>query len=288
MRLLVAASQASHTDGVQARDEHPARIDDAAVADIGTEREFMDALRLLKARSGLSYRDIAVRMSRVAPRQAMAKSTLATLFAQDTLPRRPGQLTAIVDVLAQELTESADLAARYLAAWTRLMTARSARAGGTAGASQRVEQASPPAMPAVVPVPSPVPPQARYRAPLYYQPAYREPCVPAAIHAQAEGEFGPAGGFLTLLVGGLILSVITWLPFMHSGFSFWLIWLCWGGPILPLLALVPGRSRVSSSDELPAEYVRYEHLRATERVSSTPLMKQPPAVLPPRGASSAL
>jgi hypothetical protein len=97
-----------------------------------TEREFMDALRVMKARSGLSYRDIAMRMSRVAPRQAMAKSTLAALFAQDTLPRRPGQLTAIVDVLAEELAESADVAARYLAVWTRLMTARSARpAGGT-------------------------------------------------------------------------------------------------------------------------------------------------------------
>ncbi len=113
MRLLGAASQAAHTDAVQAKDAHPARIGDAAVEDIGTEREFMDALRVLKARSGLSYRDIAMRMSRVAPRQAMAKSTLAALFAQDALPRRPGQLTAIVDVLAGELAESADLAARY-------------------------------------------------------------------------------------------------------------------------------------------------------------------------------
>jgi hypothetical protein len=71
---------------VQARTEHPARIDDAAAEDMRTEREFMDALRVLKARSGLSYRDIAMRMSRVAPRQAMAKSTLAALFAQDALP----------------------------------------------------------------------------------------------------------------------------------------------------------------------------------------------------------
>jgi hypothetical protein len=93
MRLLVAASQAAHTDGVQAREAHPAGNEDAPVEDIRTEREFMDALRVLKARSGLSYRDIAIRMSRVAPRQAMAKSTLAALFAQDTLPARlPGSL----------------------------------------------------------------------------------------------------------------------------------------------------------------------------------------------------
>lgn len=270
MRLLGAASQAAHTDGVQARDEHPARIDDAAVEDIRTEREFMDALRVLKARSGLSYRDIAMRMSRVAPRQAMAKSTLAAFFAQDTLPRRPGQLTAIVDVLAEELTESADLAARYLAAWTRLMTARSALPGGTADASQWPEQASPPAMPAVVPVSPPVPPQARYPAPLCYQPTYREPCVSVATHAQAKSEFEQAGGLLPLLVGGTILSVITWLPFAGSGISFWWIWLGWCGPILLFspLALLSRQSRVSSSDELPAGYVRYEHRRATERLPS--------------------
>jgi hypothetical protein len=264
MRLLVAASQAAHTDGVQAREAHPAGNEDAPVEDIRTEREFMDALRVLKARSGLSYRDIAIRMSRVAPRRAMAKSTLAALFAQDTLPRRPGQLTAIVGVLAGELTESADVPARYLAAWTRLMTSRPAVPGGTADASQRPEQASRPSMP----VSPPVPPQGRYRVPLYYQPAYRDPCVPATTHAQATSEIGQAGGFLTFLVGGLILSVITWLPFMHSGISFWLIWLCWGGPILPLVALLPGRSRGSRSGGLPAEYVRYEHRRATERLPS--------------------
>jgi hypothetical protein len=66
-------------------------------------------------------------MSQVAPRHAMAKSTLAALFAQDALPRRPGQLTAIVDVLTAELTEPADVSAGYLEAWTRLMNARVAK-----------------------------------------------------------------------------------------------------------------------------------------------------------------
>ena len=97
---------AAHTARMQAQDEHPARIAGAAPEVIRTEREFMDALRALRVRSGLSYRDIALRMSRVAPRHAMAKSTLAALFAQHALPRRPGQLTAIVDVLTAELTGS--------------------------------------------------------------------------------------------------------------------------------------------------------------------------------------
>jgi hypothetical protein len=243
--LLVAASQLTDTGVVQAKDAHPARIGDAAVEDIGTEREFMDALRVLKARSGLSYRDIAMRMSRVAPRQAMAKSTLAALFARDVLPRRPGQLTAIVEVVAG----SADLAAHYLAAWTRLMTARSALPGGAADASQR---------PPVVPPPPPAAPQPRYPAHLYRQPAYREPWLPAATAAQASREDQGARGFITALVVGLILSVITWLPFRNSGFSFWLIWLCWGGPVLPL-AFLHRPSRMPGSDRLPTEYVRSEY-----------------------------
>jgi hypothetical protein len=41
----------------------------------------------------------------------MAKSTLAALFARDALPRRPGQLTAIVKVLAAELAAPAESAA---------------------------------------------------------------------------------------------------------------------------------------------------------------------------------
>jgi len=263
MRLLVAASQAAHTDDVQASDEHPARMGDAAVEEIGTEREFMDALRVLKARSGLSYRDIATRMTRVAPRQATAKSTLAAFFARDVLPRRPGQLTAIVDVLAGELSESADLAARYLAAWTRLMTARSARTDG----SPRTEPASPPAVPTAVPPSLPVPPQARYPAPLYYQPANREPGAPAATDVDTRSDYEKAGGLVPLLVGGTIVSVITWIPFADSAIAFWWIWLGWCGPILVLglLAFLFRQSRASSSDELPAEYVRYEYRRTTER-----------------------
>src|SRR5690349_15205146 len=96
---------------MRAQDEPPAGTDGTAPEAIRTEPEFMDALRALRARSGLSYRDVALRLSRVAPRHAMAKSTLAALFGRDALPRRPGQLTAIVEVLAAELAAPAESAA---------------------------------------------------------------------------------------------------------------------------------------------------------------------------------
>jgi hypothetical protein len=43
---------------MQAQDEHPASIDGAAPEFIRTKREFMDVLRALRVRSGLSYRDV--------------------------------------------------------------------------------------------------------------------------------------------------------------------------------------------------------------------------------------
>jgi hypothetical protein len=72
-----------------------------------------------KARSGLSYRDIAARMSRTDPRHAMARSTLASLLAGNSLPRRPGQVAA----LAAELNEPGQTP-RYMHAWSRLVAAR--------------------------------------------------------------------------------------------------------------------------------------------------------------------
>jgi hypothetical protein len=67
--------------------------EDTDMSGIRSEHDFMDALRGLKARSGLSYRDIVARISRADPRQATARSTLADLLAGNALPRRPGQLT---------------------------------------------------------------------------------------------------------------------------------------------------------------------------------------------------
>jgi hypothetical protein len=238
---------------MQAQDEHPASRD--ALKGIRTEREFMDALRALRVRSGLSYRDVAVRMSQVAPRHAMAKSTLAALFARDALPRRPGQLTAIVDVLTAELTEPADVSADYLEAWTRLMTARVAQQGAPAGP----QQASPPLLPpaAVAPVS------------LYSQPAYRKSGGPCATPDQAKSDFEKAGGLWPLLVGGTVLSLITWLPFADGPVSFWMVWLGWCGPTLVLSAIAAlfGQLRGSRSAELPAEYIRYEQRTTPRRPS---------------------
>jgi hypothetical protein len=211
----------------------------------------------LRVRSGLSYRDVAGRMSQVAPRHAMAKSTLAALFAQDALPRRPGQLTAIVDVLTAELTEPADVSAGYLEAWTRLMTARSAQRGTPPGP----QQASPPLL-----APAAVVPPPRRPAPLYSQPAYRKPDGPCATPDQAKSDFEEAGGLWPLLVGGTALSLITWLPFADGPVPFWAVWLGWCGPVLVLSAIAAlfGQPRGSGSAELPAEYIRYEQ-RTTPR-----------------------
>ncbi len=226
----------------------------------------MDALRALRVRSGLSYRDIVLRMSRVAPRHAMAKSTLAALFAQDALPRRPGQLTAIVDVLTAELTEPADVSARYLEAWTRLMTARSAQPGAPAGPPQ---QTPPPALPAAAVASPPAVPPPRRPAPLYCEPAYRGSSGPRTMPDEAKSDFEKAGGLWPLLAGGTVLSVITWLPFADGPVPFWAIWLGWCG--LPLLftaiAAVFRQPRGSSSAELPAEYLRYEQRSIPRRPS---------------------
>jgi hypothetical protein len=221
---------------------------------IRTEREFMDALRGLRVMSGLSYRDVALRMSHAAPRHAMAKSTLAALFAQDGLPRRPGQLAAIVDVLTAELAEPADMSARYLEAWTRLMTARSAQPSPTAGP----QQASPPVMPPWQP------------APLYSRPAYRQAGDRCTTPDEAKSEFEQAGGTWPLLIFGTVLSVITWLVVPGGPVSFWMIWLMWCGPVLVVAAIAElfRHPRSSDSPELPDEYLRYEQHHTTPRSPS--------------------
>ncbi|MFL6076140.1 MAG: hypothetical protein ACJ73S_22340 [Mycobacteriales bacterium] len=243
---------------MQAQDEHPASR--AAPDAIRTEREFMDALRALRVRSGLSYRDVAVRMSRVAPRHAMAKSTIAALFARDALPRRPGQLTAIVDVLTAELTEPAGVSADYLEAWTRLMTARSAQQGTPAAPRQASLPLPPPAAVASPPV---------RPAPLYPQPTDRKSGAPYAAPDEARSEFEQAGGLWPVLAGGTALSLVTWLLFAGGPVSFWAVWLAWCGPVLALNAIAAlfRQPRGSRSAELPAEYVRHEQRTAARRPS---------------------
>ncbi len=251
---------------MQAQDEHSAGIDGAAPEGLRSEREFMDALRALRVRSGLSYRDVALRMSRVAPRHAIAKSTLAALFAQHAIPRRPGQLTAIVDVLTAELPGQADASARYLEAWTRLVTTRSAPR--TSIAPDAPSPALPPAMsPRVSPaLATATALLSRQAAPLYALSAYQQPGCQGAAPADTRSDFEKAGGLLPLLFWGTVISVITWLPFIDGPVPFWAIWLMWCGPVLLFSAIAAlfGQPRGSGSAELPAEYVRYEQ-RTTPR-----------------------
>jgi hypothetical protein len=198
----------------------------------------MNALRALKARSGLSYRDIAWRMSRVAPRHAVAKSTLASLFAQNVLPRRPGQLTALVDVLAGELNEPSEVTSRYLEAWSRLKSAR-------------------PCAPAAAPPPG------GYRAPSYHQ-ADWEPRYPAAALAESarEPRSRQVGQLLPWLALLSVFSSVFWAALPPNVVSFWLIWImfCWPVFLGFLFVMVgSGGPRRSSVGELPAEYLRLEY-----------------------------
>jgi len=242
-------------------------VERAAAGSIRSEREFMDALRALKARSGLSYRDIARRMSRMAPQHAVAKTTLASLFAQNALPRRPGQLTALVDVLAGELNEPAEVTSRYLEAWSRLMAAR---AGGPAGLAAPVtpqrqpEPARAPATLAVPAAPPPGRPPGGYRAPLYHQADYWEPRYPAAAPAESPREFrsGLAGRLLKWLALLSAVSYVSWAFLPPHVVSFWLVWImyCWPVLLFGPVFLVRGRGpRRSSVRELPAEYLRTEY-----------------------------
>jgi transcriptional regulator with XRE-family HTH domain len=174
---------------------------------IQSEREFMDALRALRARSGLSYRDLARRMSLVAPQHAVSKSTLASLFAQDALPRRRGQLAALVSVLVLELDEPAEETSQYLTAWSRLMTTRSATATVPAHPPHQPQKphqpqqaapsattpqaapsaAAPPATGALAGgAPATGAPTGRYRVPLYQPADNRQADYRETEHWQAE------------------------------------------------------------------------------------------------------
>jgi hypothetical protein len=224
-----------------------------------SERDFMDALRVLKARSGLSYRDMAAQMSRTDPRHAVARSTLASLLAGDSLPRRPGQVAALVEVLAAELNEPG-LAPRYLRAWSRLIAARG--------------EAAPPAAPAPAPSAPLVPqvPADRPAASVRMQPA----APPCAAASPSEGLLSgrQIGAFLfwlaLLTVVALVMSAM-----MPPGVPLWVLWLVNTSPVL-LAALVNwlgrdgGRRRAGLRDA-PAEYLRAEY-RGVEWDSRTGLV----------------
>jgi hypothetical protein len=214
----------------------------------GSERDFMDALRVLKARSGLSYRDIAARMSRTGPRHALARSTLASLLAGNSLPRRPGQVAALVEVLAAELNEPGQTP-RYMQAWSRLIAAR-----GETG----LPAAPAPALPAPLALRTPA---ARPAASVRVRPP--DP-FGAATTSPPENPFsGPQIRalffWLTLLT---VIALAMW-AMLPPGVPLWLVWLASIWP-LPLAGLVSwlgrdGRRHRARLSDAPAEYLRTEY-----------------------------
>jgi hypothetical protein len=215
-----------------------------------SERDVLDALRALKARSGLSYRDIAARMSRTDPRHAVARSTLANLLAGNSLPRRPGLVVALVEVLAAELNVPAHTQ-HYRQAWSRLIAARSRpQPAGVAGGDR------------------PDPPTAAVAA------AQPDACVrvspPDRLAVAASPQENPVSGrqvgavlFWLALLSGFAVVMASTVP----GVSFWWVWLMTIWP-LPLAALVNwfGRDRrrhQAGLHEAPAEYlhIEYRHSR---------------------------
>jgi len=228
-----------------------------------SERDFMDALRVLKARSGLSYRDIAARMSRTGPRHAMARSTLASLLAGNSLPRRPGQVAALVEVLAAELDEPGQTR-RYMQAWSRLIAARS---------EAQLPAAPAPALPAPLVLRAPAArPAASVRVPPPDPPG-------AATTSPPEDPFsGPQMRalffWLTLLT---VIAFVMWAT-LPPGVPFWLIWLAIIWP-LPLGGLVnglgrDGRRRRAGLNGAPAGYLRTEY--RDSRPAAQPGLGGPP------------
>ena len=214
----------------------------------GSERDFMDALRVLKARSGLSYRDIAARMSRTGPRHAMARSTLASLLAGNSLPRRPGQVAALVEVLAAELDEPGQTP-RYMQAWSRLIAARS---------EAQLPAAPAPALPAPLVLRAPA---ARPAASVRVQPP--DPLGAATISPPGNPFSGPQMRALFFWLALLtVIAFVMWAT-LPPGVPFWLVWLAIIWP-LPLAGLVnwlgrDGRRCRSGLSGAPAGYLRTEY-----------------------------
>ncbi|HEX5116525.1 MAG TPA: hypothetical protein VFW65_15120 [Pseudonocardiaceae bacterium] len=211
--------------------------------DFRSEREFMDGLRELKARSGLSYRDIAARMVRTDARHAMARSTLAGLLGGKSLPRRPGQVAALVEVLAVELDEP-DQTLRYRQAWSRLVAARTG-AGPDA------------------PAPAPLLPRAPADRPAESGRVRPPGPFGADTTTPSESPFGQAQLRALFLWLTLLTVLAMVLGATVPGVPFWLVWLATISP-LPFAALVNwfgrrGRRHRAGLSGAPAEYLRAEY-----------------------------
>lgn len=224
-------------------------VEDADLGGIRSERDFMDALRVLKARSGLSYRDIVTRMSRADPRHASARSTLADLLAGNSLPRRPGQLSLLLKVLAAELDEPGQVG-RYMQAWSRLIATRG--------------NAEPPGQPAAPVVSGPAAPAPVLSRPATWPagsvPLYVRSPGPSRTPATPPDEAPSGGRRVGVVLLWLVLSLIYY-PAAHViGWLFWLIWLAYTIPLL-VIVFAPrngGRRSVNLLDA-PSEYLRAEY-----------------------------
>jgi hypothetical protein len=249
---------------------------DADLPGIRSEHDFMDALRVLKARSGLSYRDIVARMSRADPRHASARSTLADLLAGNSLPRRPGQLRLLVEVLAAELNEPGQ-ADRYMQAWSRLIAARGDAQLHAVPTTPVVSVFSQPATrpgtsvlpgrasrPGTSVLPGRASRPATGSAPLYVYPADPPGSSPAPAD-QASSRGRPGAVFLIWLVLSMAFYPATYV----IGWLFWLIWAAFAIPLLLILygAREHGR-RPGSLGAAPGEYLRMEYRASGPAVPS--------------------
>lgn len=227
--------------------------EDGDAAGIRSEREFMDALRVLKARSGLSYREIVGRMSRADPRHASARSTLADLLAGNSLPRRPGQLRLLLKVLSTELGEPGQVG-HYMQAWSRLIAARGA-AEPPAGLAtpSALAMSGTQGTPAVAVLSRAAARPVRSVPLSGFSPDRLRAAAAPPDEAQSTGR--RVGVFLLWLVlSGVYLPAVRVI-----GWPVWLlIWLFYTIPMLAIL-IAGGGPRPVSVRDVPSEYLRNEY-----------------------------
>jgi hypothetical protein len=95
--------------------------DATRLAQVMTQRQFMGTLRVLRSRSGVSYRDIAKEMERVDVKQAMSKSTINNLFLRDVMPRNQYQTRVLVLALLRAAQEPEKFSDDYMRVWAGLV-----------------------------------------------------------------------------------------------------------------------------------------------------------------------
>jgi hypothetical protein len=93
------------------------------------EAKFMELLRELASRAGLSYGDIASRSQRLPDVEPIPKSTVHYVLRRDVVPKRREQIHALVMVLvtANHLTPMED-GTQLIDAWASLISRRRRRA----------------------------------------------------------------------------------------------------------------------------------------------------------------